>query len=87
MPFRLRDSVFSRIALFRIFILTALFAGIGGLVLSDHARVERDFTALKALLRDTRYQAVTRNQTLMVRFSGKNVAVEDNAAWGTPIRK
>jgi hypothetical protein len=61
--------------LFRISGLTALFVGIGCLILWDHARVQKDFAGLMGLLRDTRSQALKEDRTLLVRFSGDVVTV------------
>ena len=72
-----RGSLIDKKALLRILALTILFAGIGTFVLWDYYRVERDFHELKALLQDTRYRAISKNKTLVVRFSGKEVVVTD----------
>jgi hypothetical protein len=71
----LRDVLIQGKSLLRIGVLTALFAGIGGWVLWDYYRVERDFRELKTLLQDTRNQGIMTNQTLVVRFAGKDVVV------------
>lgn len=57
-------------ALLRILILTILFTSAGTFVLWDYHRVDKDFSALMALLQDTRYRAITKNKTLVVRFVG-----------------
>ena len=64
-------------ALLRILIMALLFTVLGTLVLWDYHRVDRDFSALKALLQDTRYRAITKNKTLMARFMGKEIVVSD----------
>ena len=64
-------------ALLRILILTILFTGAGTFVLWDYYRVDRDFSALKALLQDTRYRAIGNDKTFVVRFSGKEVVISD----------
>ena len=61
----------------RILILAILFTSTGTLVLWDYYRVDRDFSALKALLQDTRYRAIGNDKTFIVRFSGKEVVVSD----------
>lgn len=50
-------------ALLRIGILTILFTNVGVFVFWDDSRAERDFTQLKTLLQNTRYQGVSGNQT------------------------
>ena len=65
-------------ALLRILILTILFTGAGTFVLWDYYRVDRDFSALKALLTDTRYRAIGNDKTFVARFSGKEVVISDN---------
>ena len=64
-------------ALARILILTILFTSAGTFVLWDYYRVDRDFSALKALLSDTRYRAIGKNKTLVARFVGKQVIITD----------
>ena len=64
-------------ALLRILILAILFTSAGTFVLWDYYRVDRDFSALKALLQDTRYRAIGNNRPFAVRFSGKEVTVSD----------
>ncbi len=64
-------------ALLRILILTILFTGIGTFVLWDHSRVDRDLSALKALLRETRYRAISKNKTLIARFIGREITITD----------
>ena len=64
-------------ALLRIIILTILFTSTGTLVLWDYIRVDRDFSALKALLSDTRYRAIGNDKTLVARFVGKKVIITD----------
>lgn len=64
-------------ALLRILILTILFTSAGTFVLWDYSRVDRDFSALKALLQDTRYRAIGNNKTFVVKFSGQEVTVSD----------
>ena len=61
----------------RILILTILFTSAGTFVIWDYYRVDRDFSALKALLQDTRYRAIGNDKTFVARFSGKEVAVSD----------
>ncbi len=67
----------SQRALLRILILTILCTGIGTFVLWDHSRVDRDFLALKALLRETRYRAISKNKTLVARFVGGEITITD----------
>ena len=64
-------------ALARILILTILFTCAGTFVLWDFYRVDRDFSALKALLSDTLYRAIGNDKTFVARFSGKEVVVSD----------
>ncbi len=64
-------------ALFRIIILTLLFTSAGTLVLWDYYRIDRDFSALKALLSDTRYRAIGNDKTFVARFSGKELVISD----------
>lgn len=66
-------------ALLRILILTILFTGIGTFVLWDHFRVDRDFSKLKTLLSNVRYEAITGNKMLIARFNDKDVVVTDEA--------
>ncbi len=67
----------SQKALLRILILTLLFTGMGTFVLWDYYRVNRDFSALKALLHDTRYRAIGNDKTFVVQFSGQEVVISD----------
>jgi len=71
------DMVIDRKTLVRIGVLTALFVAMGGFVLWDYARVIEDFIDLRALLRNTRYLAVSKDKALVVWFSGKEVMVAD----------
>jgi len=64
-------------ALLRILILTILFTSAGTFVLWDYYRVDRDFSALKALLQDSRYRAIGNDKTFVARFSGKEVVISD----------
>lgn len=64
-------------ALLRILILTILFTSIGTFVLWDYSRVDRDFSGLTNLLRDTRHRALSKNKTLVARFVGKQVTITD----------
>ena len=64
-------------ALLRVLILTILFTSAGTFVLWDYYRVNKDFSALKALLQDTRYRAIGNDKTFVVRFSGKEVVISD----------
>ncbi len=64
-------------ALFRILILTILFTGAGFFVLWDYYRVDRDFLELKALLREARHRAITKNKTLVVRFVSREITITD----------
>jgi len=64
-------------AFLRILILTILFTSAGTLVLWDYYRVDRDFSALKALLQDTRYRAIDNDKTFVVQFSGEEAVVSD----------
>ena len=57
--------------------LALLFIALGTLVLWDYYRVDRDFSALKALLQDTRYRAIGNDKTFVARFSVGEVAVSD----------
>jgi len=61
----------------RIVLLTVVFVGIGGFVLWDYERVNRDFSRLKVMLQDSRYRAIRGDQVLAVRFVGKKAVVED----------
>ena len=61
----------------RILILAILFTSIGTFVLWDYYRVDRDFSALKALLQDSRYRAIGNDKTFVVKFSGKEVVISD----------
>ena len=73
----LRDSVLNTKALLRILILTILFTGLGAFVLWDYSRVDRDFSGLTNLLRDTRHRAMSKNKTLVARFVAKQVTITD----------
>jgi len=64
-------------ALVRIVILAMVFSGIGTFGLWDYGRVNRDFSGLKALLKDTRHRAIRQNEVLAVRFNGKKAVVTD----------
>ena len=64
-------------AFLRILILTILFTSAGTLVLWEYYRVDRDFSALKALLQDTRYRAIDNDKTFVVQFSGEEAVVSD----------
>ena len=64
-------------ALFRIIILALVFSGAGTIILWDHFRVNRDFSDLKTLLSNVRYEAITKNKILTVQFPGKDVVVAD----------
>ena len=64
-------------ALLRILILTILFTGAGLFVLWDYYRVDKDFSALKALLQDTRYRAISKDKTLIARFVGREITITD----------
>ena len=64
-------------ALARILIMAILFSGAGTFALWDYWRVDRDFSALKALLQDTRYRAIGKDKTLVARFVGKKVIITD----------
>jgi len=64
-------------AFLRILILTILFTSADTLVLWDYYRVDRDFSALKALLQDTRYRAIDNDKTFVVQFSGEEAVVSD----------
>jgi len=66
-------------ALFRILILVLLFSGLGTFILWDYFRVDRDFSRLKTLLSNVRYQAITGNRILIARFNDKDVVVTDKA--------
>jgi hypothetical protein len=66
-----------RKALGRIVVLTVVFVAVGAFVLWDHDRVSRDFSGLKVLLGNARYQAISNNEMLAVQFNGKKVVVED----------
>jgi len=46
-------------------------------VLWDYERVNRDFSGLKALLRDPRHRAIRTNGILTVRFNDKKAVVTD----------
>ena len=60
--------------------MTAVFAGMGAFVLWDYKRVAKDFSALKTLLEDARYQAATKDQALVVRFLDDQVEVTDKVS-------
>ena len=62
-------------ALLQIFILAILFTSAGTFVLWDYYRVDRDFSKLKALLQDTRYRAIAKNELSAARFIGKQVVI------------
>ena len=64
-------------AFLRILILTILFTSAGTLVLWEYYRVDRDFSAVKALLQDTRYRAIDNDKTFVVQFSGEEAVVSD----------
>lgn len=64
-------------ALLRILIFTILFTSAGAFVIWDYYRVNRDFSALKALLQDTRYRAIGNDKPFVVQFSGDQVTVSD----------
>ena len=64
-------------ALARILIMAILFTSAGTFVLWDYYRVATDFSALKALLSDTRYRAIGNDKTFVVRFVGKEVIITD----------
>ena len=64
-------------ALIRILILAILFTNAGTFVLWDYIRVDRDFSALKALLSDTRYRAISKDSPFVVKFSGEEAVVSD----------
>jgi len=64
-------------ALVRIVILAVVFSLIGMFVLWDHGRVDRDFSGLKALLRDARHRAIRKNEVLTVQFNDKKAVVTD----------
>ena len=57
--------------------MAILFTSAGTFVLWDYYRVDRDFSTLKALLSDTRYRAIGKDKTFIVRFSGKKVIITD----------
>jgi len=61
----------------RILILTIFFTGVGLFIFFDYFRVDNDFLALKALLQDTRYNAIKENKTLMARFLYRQVVITD----------
>lgn len=63
--------------LLQILILALLFTSAGTFVLWDYHRVDRDFSALKALLQDTRYRAIGNDRQFVVQFSAEEVAVSD----------
>jgi len=73
----LRDSATEKKALIRILILTVLFTGVGLFIVWDHSRVNRDFSTLKVLLLNTRYQAISENKTLVARFVDRQVVITD----------
>ena len=52
-----------------------MFIGIGAFIVWDHHRVNRDFSGLKILLRDTRYRGISKNEILSVQFINKKAAV------------
>lgn len=62
-------------ALLRILILTILITSAVTFVLWDYHRVDKDFSALMALLQDTRYRALANDKMFVVKFSGKEAAV------------
>ena len=64
-------------AFLRIFILALMFTSAGAFVLWDYYRIDRGFSALKALLQDTRYRAIGNDKPFVVQFSGEEVAVTD----------
>lgn len=64
-------------ALLRVLILTILFTSAGTFVLWDYYRVDGDFSALKALLQETRRRAIGKNKILVARFVGKQVIITD----------
>lgn len=57
--------------------MAILLTSAGTFVLWDYIRVDRDFSALKALLQDTRYRAIGNDRSFVARFSGKEVVVSD----------
>lgn len=77
MRLALRGFLIDKKALLRILILTVLFTGAGLFVFWDYCRADTDFSALKALLRETRYRAITKNQTLVARLAGKEITITD----------
>jgi hypothetical protein len=72
-----RGLLINKKALLRIFALTVLFTGAGLFVFWDYYRVDRDFSELKALLQDTRYRAINKNMTLVVRVVGGEITIMD----------
>jgi len=64
-------------ALVRIVILAVVLSGVGMFVLWDYGRITRNFSGLKALLRDTRQRAIRKNEVLTVRFNDKKAVVTD----------
>jgi len=66
-----------QVMLLRILVLVSLFSGAGTFILWDHFRVQRDFSELKALLRQTRNEAIHEDRTFLVSFLVKEVVVKD----------
>jgi len=62
----------------RVALLSAVLSSIGGLIVWDYNRVNRDFDQLKALLTDVRCQAIGQQQVLVARFAGDSVSITDN---------
>ena len=58
--------------------MSAVLSSIGGLIVWDYNRVNRDFDQLKALLTDVRCQAIGQQQVLVARFAGDSVSITDN---------
>ena len=67
-------------AFIRILLLTILFTSVGIFVLWDYYRVNRDFTELKALLNQTRNQAISKDKVLVARFASKDIVVRGGDA-------
>ena len=64
-------------AFIRILVLAILFTSAGTFVLWDYIRVDRDFSALKVLLQNTRYRAIGNDKAFVVQFSGGEAVVSD----------
>ena len=57
--------------------MAILFTSAGSFVVWDYHRVDRDFSALKTLLQDTRRRAIGNDRPFVVKFSGEEVVVSD----------